>query len=139
MIAAGLPRWYWGVSATGLIWNLLGVAAFVLQMTMDLSSLPDVQREFHESTPGWATAGFALAVFGGVLGCTALLLRKRWAFIMLAVCVVGILVQFGHSLFIGNGIEVFGPQGLIMPILTLSIAIALVWFARYAGEKGWLD
>jgi len=139
MSAMTIPKWYWGVSTTGLLWNLLGVAAFVVQLTMDLSTLPDAQREFYESVPGWATAAFAVAVFGGVLGCVALLLRKSWASIMLAVCVIGIIVQAGHSIILGNGIEVFGPQGLAMPLITLGIAIALVLFARFAGRKGWLD
>ncbi len=71
------PRWFWMVSGVGLVWNLLGVAAFLGQMTMDLSSLPAAEWAFYESTPVWATVAFAVAVSGGVLGCGALLLRRR--------------------------------------------------------------
>ncbi|MEM7284451.1 MAG: hypothetical protein AAF438_22870 [Pseudomonadota bacterium] len=112
--------------------------AFVVQTTMDLSTLPEAQREFHEGTPGWATAGFAVAVFGGAVGCLGLILRKSWSVIMLIVCVIGIAVQTSHAIFLGNGIEVFGTKGLIMPIATFGIGVALAWFARYAKGRRWL-
>ena len=116
----------------------MGVIAFINQMVMDLNTLTAAERAFHESTPAWATAAFAVAVGGGVLGCAALLLRKGWAFPMLLICLLGIVVQVGHSLFIGDGVQVFGPAGLILPLLTFSIAVALAWFARYSANRGWL-
>ena len=132
------PKWFWVISGAALLWNLAGVAAFLGQMTMDPSSLPAEQMAFYETTPIWATIAFAVAVFGGTLGCIGLLLRKSWAFLMLAICLLGIVVQIGHSIFIGNGIEVFGPAGLVLPALTFTIGVALVWFARYSGDQGWL-
>ena len=132
------PNWFWAVSGLALVWNLMGVAAFVGQMMMDLSTLPAAERAFYESTPAWATVAFAVAVFGGVLGSVGLLLRKSWAFAMLVACLLGIVVQDGHSLFIGDGIEVFGPAGLILPLFTFGIAAALAWFARYSGQQGWI-
>lgn len=38
------PKWFWLVSALGLAWNLLGLAAFFVQMTMDLSEVPEPSR-----------------------------------------------------------------------------------------------
>jgi len=132
------PKWFWIISGIGLVWNLLGVAAFINQMTMDLSGLAEAERIFYETTPGWAISGFAVAVFGGSLGCLALLFRQSWAIPMLLACLLGLVVQISHSIFVGNGIEVFGPAGFLLPALTFVIALALVWFARYSGEKGWL-
>ena len=105
---------------------------------MDLSALPDAERDFYESIPLWADLGFAVAVTGGALGCLALLMRRSWAFVMLVLCLLGIVVQAGHSIFVGNGIEVFGTAGLAMPIFTFSIAAALAGFARHAERNGWL-
>ena len=136
------PMWFWIVSAIALLWNLLGVSAFIAQVTMDpasLAELSDAQQEFYANTPVWATLAFAIAVFGGTLGCVALLLRKSWAFLMLAICLAGIVVQISHSIFIGNGIEVFGPQGLILPAMTFGIGVLLVWFAHYSNQRGWLS
>ena len=132
------PKWFFIASAVALLWNVLGVAAFFGQLFMDPASLPPAELEFYENTPIWATIAFAVAVFGGTLGCIGLLLRKSWAFIMLAVCLLGILVQMSYSFFVGNGIEVFGPQGLVLPFLTLAIGVALVWFARFSTTRGWI-
>ena len=132
------PRWFWVVSGVGLVWNLMGVAAFLGQMTMDASSLSNVERAFHESTPVWATIAFGVAVSAGVLGSIALLLRQRLAISTFIVSFVAIVIQVSHSIFIGDGIEVFGTAGLILPFLTLSIAAALIGHARYSATKGWI-
>ncbi len=132
------PKWFWVASGLGLIWNLIGVVAFVGQMTMDLSALSAAERAFHESTPVWATIAFAVAVSGGVLGCVALLLQKSWAFPMLMICLAGIVIQISQSLFIGDGFEVFGPAGFVLPLLTFGIALALAGLAHYSATWGWL-
>ena len=133
------PKWYMWVAVAGLVWNLLGVVAFLIQLTMDLSELPEAQRAFHEGTPTWATASFALAVFSGVLGCIGLLMRKTWALLMFILCLIGILLQNLQSLVLSNGLEVFGWTGSILAILTLSICLLLIWFSRYSKAQGWLE
>ncbi len=132
------PRSFWMVSGVGLVWNLIGVAAFLGQMTMDTSSLSDAERAFYESVPVWATIAFGVAVSTGVLGSVALLLRQRWAILTFIVSIFGIVIQDVHSIFIGGGIEVFGVAGLVLPFLTLSIAAALIGHARYSATKGWI-
>lgn len=132
------PTWFWIVSILGLLWNVAGVIAFVTEMMMDLSSLPDAQRLFFEQRPLWATAGYAAAVFGGVLGCLALLLRKSWAVLMLIICLVGIVLQIFHSFALGNGLNIFGPEGLILPVMVFGIACFLTWFASMSRNRGWL-
>ena len=137
-IQATPPKWFWVASGLGLIWNLIGLVAFIGQMMMDLSALAPAERAFYESTPVWATIAFAVAVSGGVLGCAALILQKGWAFPMLIICLAGIVIQSGHSLFIGDGIEVFGPAGFVLPLLTFGIAAALTALAHYSATRGWL-
>ena len=71
------PKWFMVVAAVLLVWNLLGVMAYVMQVTMSpetLAALPQEQRQLYESTPAWATAAFAVAVNFGALGCVLLLL-----------------------------------------------------------------
>lgn len=137
-VGAGPPKWFWVVSVLGLLWNLAGVAAFVGQMTIDPSSLPASERAFHQATPDWAVVAFAIAVSCGMLGAVALLFRRRWAFSIFVVSLLGVVVQISDSLVIRDGFEVFGPTGLIIPLLTLSIAIALAWFAHQSAAGGWL-
>ncbi len=136
------PVWFWIVSALALIWNVMGVTAFVMQVTMsaeDMAALPDAERILYEATPMWATIAFAVAVFGGAIGCLFLLLRKKWATSMLMASLAGIIVQMIHSFFISNSFEVFGPGSAIMPIMVLLIAILLIWLAQSATKKSWIS
>ena len=139
MSAEKPPKWFWVVSGFGLVWNAVGVLAFVGQMTMDLAALPEAERLFFETRPIWATAGFGIAVASGVLGCLALLLRKSWAAPMLLLCIAGIIAQTFHSLALSNSIDVWGPQGLIQPLAVLGIAVFLTWFAKMSQTRGWLS
>lgn len=132
------PRWYWLVGSLALAWNLMGVAAYLGQMTMDLSALPDAQRAFYESIPTWATAAFAIAVFAGVAGSIGLLLKKRWAIPVLVVSFASVVVQVTHSLLLGNGLEVFGTSALILPLATLATGLALIGFAYLSKNRAWI-
>ncbi|PLX55151.1 MAG: hypothetical protein C0629_13985 [Chromatiales bacterium] len=134
-------RWFWILAIAALVWNLLGVMAYVMQVSMTeeaLALLPEDQRVLYETVPAWATAAFAIAVFAGALGCIALLLRKSWATPVFVLSLAGVLVQMFHSLFLSDALEVYGASGMVMPILILVIAVWLVGFSRSAAAKGWL-
>lgn len=134
------PTWFMVVAAVLLIWNLLGVMAYLINVTMSpeaLAALPEAQRQLYENTPTWATAAFAVAVNGGVLGCVLLLLKKNLAGLVLQLSLAGVVVQMFHSFFVSNSFEVFGPGGLVMPIMVIVIAVFLVWLAARAKMRRW--
>ena len=134
------PTWFMVVSGVLLVWNLLGVMAYIAQVTMTpeaLAALPDVQRQLYETTPEWATAAFAVAVNGGALGCLLLLLKRNLAAIFLQLSLVGVIVQMYHSFFMTNSYEVFGPGEMVMPVMVLLIAIYLVTLAAKAKARRW--
>lgn len=137
------PVWFWVVSVLALLWNLLGAMAYLSEafMTDEMkAAMPSDQLELMENTPAWATAAFAFAVWGGVLGCIALLLRKKWAKPVLVISLLGILIQMGYSYFMTNAVEVYDTaQGVVMPILLIVICIGLVLFAKSAHKKGWIS
>ena len=136
------PVWFWVVGVLALLWNLSGVVAYLDQAfmsDMDLGKLPDAERMLHESEPAWVTGAFALAVWGGALGCIALLLRKKWAVPVFVISLVGILAQMSYAFFMSNSFEVYGPGAMIMPIMVIIIGIALVFFAKKATAKQWLN
>lgn len=133
--------WFWVVSGIAFFWNLLGVMAYIQQVTMSpeaMSALPDAERALYQSVPSWATGAFAIAVWGGALGSLLLLLKKKLAAPVLILSFVGIAVQMYHSLFIANSIEVYGPGGMIMPIMVVVIGAGLIWLSRKATVLGWI-
>ena len=134
------PKWFMIVAAVLLVWNLLGVMAYIMQVMMSpetLAALPEEQRQLYENTPAWATAAFAVAVNFGALGCVLLLLRKNLAGLFLQLSLTGVLVQMFHSFFMSKSFEVFGPGGLVMPVIVIVIAIYLVVLAAKANTKRW--
>lgn len=134
------PTLFWVFIGLALVWNLLGVMAFVGQMLMTpeaLAQMPQAQQELHAATPLWANIAFAVAVFGGAIGCIALLFRVSWAFILLLLSLLAVLVQMFHAFFMSNSFEVFGPGGLIMPTMVIIVAVALVWYSQNVKSKTW--
>ena len=136
------PKWFLIVAILALVWNFMGVAAYIAHAYMSpgaLAALPEAERALYESIPAWATAAFAIAVFGGALGSLFLVVKKDWALPVLVLSLAGILVQQFHSFILINSIEVYGPGGMIMPAMVLLIAIYLVWLAKSAKAKGWIS
>ena len=134
------PKWFMIVAGVLLVWNLLGVMAYIMQVTMSpdaLAALPEAQRELYENTPAWATAAFAVAVNGGALGCLLLLLKRSLAGFFLQLSLAGVLVQMFHSFFMSKSFEVFGPGGMVMPVMVIVIAIYLVILAAKAKTNRW--
>lgn len=134
------PKWFMIVAIILLVWNLLGVMAYLMQVTMGpeaLAALPAAQLELLENTPAWATAAFAVAVNGGVLGCLLLVLKRNLAGFFLKLSLAAVLVQMFHSFFMSKSFEVFGPGGLVMPVMVIIIAIYLVVLASKAKANHW--
>jgi hypothetical protein len=134
------PKWFMIVVVVLLLWNLLGVMAYIMQVTMSpevLATLPDAQRQIYESTPAWATAAFAIAVNCGALGCVLLLLKRNLAGLFLQLSLAGVLVQMYHAFFMSNSFEVIGPGGLVVPVMVVVIAIFLVVLAARARANNW--
>ena len=135
------PRSFWITSGLLLVWNLMGVMAYLMQVTMSnetLDALPEAQRDLYLNTPAWATAAFAVAVFGGTLGCVFLLIRKSWAVPIFILSLMGIATQMFHAFVLSPALEVLGAGGLVMPVLVTAGAIFLIWYARKAQSMGWI-
>ena len=136
------PKWFVILAVVFAIWNLLGVMAFFMQMAMtaeQIAVLPEKEQMLYQDIPIWVNIAFACAVFGGALGCIALALKKTLALPILLISLAGVLIQMFHSFFIANTFEVYGPGGMIMPVMVILIAIYLVWLANSAKSKGWLS
>lgn len=130
------PIWFWVVAVLALIWNLMGVGAYLAkhfitdEMMAELE--PQLQFEMAIEHPAWYTALFAIAVFGGVLACIALLLRKKWAYLLFLISFLCATIQQVYYV-----IEVEGTDK-IMPTMIIIVCIFLVWFSKMATSKGWI-
>ncbi len=133
---------YWIVAVFALVWNLIGVAMWYLQVSMtpeQLAAMPETQRQVYEGTPGWINIVFAVAVLGGVLGALGLLMKKRWAGTMFLLSLIALLVQMIGAYVVTPAWAAYGPVGLVMPVVLLLIALFLLWYANKAKARGWLS
>jgi len=135
------PVWFWVVSTLALLWNLMGVLAYLGQAFATpemLEALPEAERNMIEQRPAWATAVFATAVWGGTLGCLLLLLRKGLAYIVLVISLVGVLIQMSYNLFLAESTVDYGPGAISMTIMIPLVGVLLILLARKGKEVGWL-
>jgi hypothetical protein len=124
---------FWLIGGLGLVWNLLGSLNFMMQMKADsLLSMPEPFRTLVANRPDWATAAFALGVFGGAIGCVLLLLKQKAAIYVLFASLVGIAVHLMPYL---SGVNLPSPFGfgnvMLVFVAPLAVAVFLVWYARY--------
>ncbi len=135
---AGVHWRFWAIGTVGLIWNVLGAINFVVQMNADaLDAYREVEQALIVGRPAWATVAFAVAVFGGALGCLLLLLKKSAAFYLFVASLLGVILTMTHSL----GVDVnFGPGEIVGIILMpLVVAAFLIWYSKHAEGKGWIS
>lgn len=133
---------FWIIGVIALIWNLMGVFAYITQVNMTdevIAALPDAERALYENVPAWVTGAFAIAVFGGALGCVLLLFRKKLASLVFIISLVGIVAQMVYSFMLSKAAEVYGPGGMVMPVMVVLIGVFLVWYSKQATAKGWLS
>lgn len=135
------PVWFWIISVIALIWNAMGVMQYLAQAYSTDSfkeQYTTEQLEMISNVPAWATAAFALAVFGGLLGALFLLLRKKIAYVFFLISFIAIIVQSYHNFVVVDSIQIMGSVAVIMSAIIAGAAILFLWYSRYSIKKGWI-
>ena len=102
------PRHLWIIGVLALLWNAFGALDYLMTQTRNetyMAQFTPEQVEYFHGFPSWVVAAWALAVWGGVLGCVLLLLRTRWAVPVFAVSLASMVVTTFHNFVLSNGIE----------------------------------
>ncbi len=140
---ASIPTWFWVASGIALLWNLLGLMAFVAQIMMvgsetAMAALPPEQQELYKAMPSWVNIAFAVAVIAGTIGSVGLLLRAKWAFPVFVLSLLGVLGQQAYMFFLSDTFNVMGMGAVVFPLIVLVIAILLILFAKSSISKRWI-
>lgn len=139
--ATARPTSFWVIAIAALVWNLIGVAMFYMQINMSpeqLAAMPAEQRQVYEATPSWLNIVFGIGVFGGVLGAIGLLIKKKWATPLFLISLIAVVVQMVSVFALTPAWAVYGPAGLIMPVIVVLIALLLWRYSGKAAARGWL-
>ncbi len=132
---------FWAIGVVALIWNVMGVINFFVQMNPNaVASYPESHRAIIEGRPAWATAGFAIAVIGGAFGCLLLMLRKSAAYYLFIASVLGVIVTMIHTLGVaGSKIDFSAFEIFMMILMPLVVAVFLIWYSIQARKKSWVS
>jgi len=139
-IGARAPGWFRIVAVLAVLWNCMGVWSYLSKV----GAVPEMMEMTPEETalaatmPSWATAAFAVAVFGGLLGSLGLLLGKAWARPLLLLSLLGMLGQFGWFLGMSSAMAQMGSSAAVMPAVVVLIGVLLLWLANKGVKSGWL-
>ena len=133
------PKWFMPVAIVALLWNLIGCAAYLMDVMLTpeaVAAMSADQQALYAARPVWAVAMYAIAVWGGALGCVGLIMKKRWAKGPLLASLLGLIGQdialFGMSP-VAISASVYALQGMV-----LVIAVLLLLLANKAVRQGWL-
>lgn len=125
-----LPGWFWAAAGLGLIWNFIGVAYYLGEV--GVLSGPFTPPAGSSQMPSWAMAGFAIGVWGSVLGTILLLMRNRLARPLLWIAFAALIVDWSWVFFqSGQGVTPLG-------VTVLVIAFALALLSQAGVKRGWL-
>ncbi|MDH5234119.1 MAG: hypothetical protein OEW77_04105 [Gemmatimonadota bacterium] len=134
------PKWFVPVAVVALLWNLVGCLAYLSDVMLtpdDIAKVTEAQQAMHAARPAWSVGATAVAVWFGAAGSLALILKKRWAVPVLALSLVGVIVQ-DISIFLMSGTAQVETVAVVMQGVVLLISIALVLLARRAAAQGWI-
>lgn len=134
------PVLFWLLGGLFLLWGLMGCGMYLAEVMMsdeaygeafgaDLLAVRDVY-------PVWAIAGYASAVWSGLLAAILFLLRKRLSAVIfvfsLLAAIIGFIPSFTNSVLR----EAAGPSFWVMPLIVVVLGSFEVWYSRKQSAKG---
>ena len=119
VVAGAIPWHFWAVAAVALLWNGYGAWDYTSYQLGLTPAIPAV-----DAAPVWATACWALGVWGSFVGSILMLIRSRHATTAFAVSFVAAVISFAWQFSVGI---------MPTPVLPLVILAAVALFWRYAA------
>ena len=139
--AVKTPWHLWAAGILSLLWNAFGAFDYVMTKLRNpeyMAAFTPEQQAYFYSFPLWANVGWALGVWGSVLGSLLLLVRSRHAVTAFLLSLVGLAIssvyQFG--MHYGDLERMFGAFPMIFTAVIWVVVIALFLYARAQTAKG---
>lgn len=133
---------YWIIAVALLLWNLIGLMFYYMQVTMTPETMAanfnEAQVAWLMNEPAWATAAYATAVTAGVVAAVLMIVRKSLALPFFVLSLVGVLVQDFNAFILSDWQGVWGQSALYLPSVVLLICIFEIWYVNRCKSKGWL-
>lgn len=135
-----LPLWFWAIGILALLYFLMDSMMLYNRVFMPdelANSMPKLYG-LYQKMPIWVNGVYALEIFGGLMGALALLSKKKWAFILFCVSMIGVLAQTSYLWFVSDSIAVLGKPAIVMPAIAIVLGVILIMVSRSAISRGWI-
>lgn len=133
-----VPKAFWFGAIAVLLFMIVGVLGYLVTVTTSLDQMPADQQAKMAAMPTWQVAAYAIAVWSGLLGGIALLLRRRWAVPLLLISLIGAVGTFLPFAVVPAVRELAARGDLIAAMIVIGLCVASYAFARHSQQKGWL-
>lgn len=140
------PTLLWIVGGLGALWNGFGAYDYFMTRIENTDYLagmmpgvdPQATLDWIDGFPVWASFGWGLGVWMGLLGCALLLVRNRHAVHALALSLVGAVLGLGYQIVAAPPLP--GTEGsammTVLPFVIIAIAAGLFLYARAMARAG---
>jgi len=134
------PWWFWGIGVLFLLWNVFGCGIYLLDKSMSDAGVlkfgGPAALDARYAYPIWATAAYAIAVWGGLCAAILYLLRRKVSVkifsISLMAAIICFIPTFTNSVVKAGGGETYW----VMPVIVVVLGLFEIWFARKMLSKG---
>ena len=135
------PWHIWLIGVLSLLWNAGGAFDYVMaHYAADtyLAQASPEQRAYFDDFPPWATAFWALGVWGALAGSVLLLARSRFAALAFGVSLIGLMANTTRLFAtVGAGaIDLLGKGNLVFTAALIVVALGLWLYARAMARSG---
>lgn len=131
------PVHLWVVGIVTLLFNSMGIISYLstkLGKLEEMGMTPS-QIAFMESYPAWATAVWAMGVWGAFAGSVLLLARSKWAVPAMAIALAGLIgVTMAENVILDTPADMATPLGLKLSIWVSTLF--LLFYARAMKKAG---
>jgi hypothetical protein len=136
---AKAPWHLWAVGVLSLCWNAFGAYDYLMSVTRNadyFKGRPPELLSLLDTIPVWATAAWAVAVWGSVFASLLLLIRSRLATSVYLISLVGALVTFAYqfTLKLPPALDTVGQK--LVPLVIVILIVAQWYYARRMTQAG---
>lgn len=132
---------FFAIGIIGLLWNAMGCFQFILQVLNTETFRSHYTKEqllLLDNAPFWVTIAFGFAVFFGLLGCVAHLLKKSVAYPLFLISLLAIISQMYYNWILVDSFAIYDASAFIVTSIVLIFALFLAIYSKLCIKKQWI-
>ena len=133
-----VAAWFILAAVAALLFMSFGCVMYLMQVLADPNAMPLDKRAAYDAQPSWLTAAYAIAVWVGLAGTVALLLKRRWAEVLLGISLAATLVWLAGLILVTRMRETMSASDLLVALVVTALTWTIFWFARHSRQRGWI-